>query len=93
MNYLSLIKILTSWASKRGEFELLYHLYNFYSIGIPNKLLYQFPNKGVVHISQIRNSIDVIHHDIFLDKLSSCFKKSKYCKLKFWDNSYGFNKY
>jgi len=90
MDYYKLLKILITWSADKGEFELLYYLYNFFDLGIPNKLLYKFPSSGVFNLSHVHSKTDIINRDFFLNKLLRDFKTSKYKKLKHWDNSYGF---
>lgn len=90
MNYIELLKILTKWSSDNGEFELLYNIYTIFNIGIPNKLLYNFPSNGVITMSRLRCGIH--NKDIFLKKIMEEFRHSKFKKLSCWSNTFGFIK-
>jgi len=92
MKYIEIIKILTKWSCETGNYELLYNLYILFNIGIPNKLLYKLPSKGEISFNHISAMNDVYNKDLFFLKIMEKFRRSKYIRLKYWKNSFGFIK-
>ena len=93
MNYVQLIKILTTWYVESKEYEVLYHLYTLFSIGIPNTYIYKFPKYS--YFTSFENFKDnndsVMVFDTYLEKLTTLFKKrSRFKKLEAW-NTYGYS--
>jgi len=92
MNYVQLIKILTEWSLKSKEYGMLLFLYTNFDLGIPTRLIYLIPNENVfMSLSSFneRNEYKKVDNKE-LENLFSIFKKSKYKKLKNWDESYGY---
>jgi len=92
MNYIQLIKILIEWSIKSKEYNMLLFLYTNFEIGIPARLIYKLPSQNVfMSLSSFneKNEYKKVD-DKYLDNLFCIFKKSKYKKLKNWNESYGY---
>jgi hypothetical protein len=92
MDFIYLIKILTTWSINNNEFELLYYLYCNFDIGIPNRYIYKFPTYSHFNsLQSLKNNNTVKVDNLFLKNLIQIFKtKSKFTQLKNWNNNYGY---
>ena len=92
MDHKLLLRILTEWAIRSQEYNMLLFIYKYFKIGIPVKLLYNLPqnNKFFSLSSASLNHGLVNTNDIYLRELLCMFKKSKYKKLENWDNIHGY---
>ena len=93
IKYVELIKILIEWSIKSKEYSMLLFLYKNFNVGIPTKLIYKLPDINVfMSLSSFNEKNDTKKtDDKELDNLFWIFKKSKYKKLKNWNESYGYS--
>ena len=86
VDYVLLLKILMEWSIKNKEYEMTFFIYSNFSIGIPNKFLYQLPSKNYfISFSSFQNNNDCVsikNDDI--NNLIQLFPYSKYCFLDEW---------
>ena len=84
--------ILMKWSLENKEYYMSYILYTEFNVGIPNKLLYNLPDKKLftsmgdfLSTHNTKNSSDK-----YLSLLYKLFKESKYTSLPNWRGSYGY---
>lgn len=91
--YKLLIKILTEWSINNKQYDVLYFIYTNFNIGIPVKFLYKLENKNLYFcLTSFVNGHETKYiKDENLKKIVNLFKKSKYKRLKEWNNIYGYS--
>jgi hypothetical protein len=92
MDYILILKILTEWSINSKEYELLNFIYSNFNIGIPNRFLYKLPDHNIFYsLSSFNSNNDLKKiEDKNLEQLFYMFKKSKYTRLEYWNNSQGY---
>lgn len=93
MDIKSLLKILTKWGFETKNYDMILFIYTNFNIGIPVTLLYKLEDKNMFNslnsfISQ--NQLMKKLNDEHLKELFKLFLSSKYSKLKYWNNKYGY---
>lgn len=94
MDILLLIKIILEWSIISKEYYIVFFIYENFNIGIPNSLIYKLPkNNKFLSLTNFNIRNDTLNvDDYYLNKLFLEFKKSKYKKLKLWNDKYGYIK-
>lgn len=91
-------KILMKWSLENEEWYITLLLYKKLNIGIPNKFLYNMPQKNTFNsVNDILSTKDnnILYHNNskFLNALLLSFKHSKWCILEEWGDFYGYKYY
>ena len=92
MDYILLLKILVEWSVESKEYELLKFIYTGFNIGLPNRFLYRLPDHNIFYSLSSFNSKNDLKkiEDENLEQLFYMFKRSKYTRLEYWEDSYGY---
>lgn len=93
MDIQKLVQIIMKWSIESQEWETVLALYTIYGIGIPSRYVYNLPTRNKYNLTNIiqGNYIELYSTQPYLKKLFSLFSKSKWKRLKEWNNSYGYS--
>lgn len=88
----ALLPIMMRYCLEKGEWGIAHSLFTEFSIGIPNKFLYELPKKTIYKSAQsfINNDDVISSRDPSLQRILTVLHKCKWMRLEEHNNAWGY---